>query len=257
MEQKYIYLRPTSDLGVFDQDGNNVYNEVLQNGVYPPGSASLYNLISEEVPDQAATYIKQIANDKKVEKTYIFGIDTKQIPTKIKTSNVTVSINCYQYREADDAKIYPLIYINDVPYTGVVKTGLNGVILGEVEYITPYREDYDGYPDFGTSVFFLNDSAIEAINEFINKNKKFPDIKISFRIVMEKPTTDGKENEVRLSWTQITIFYEDKNNIGIFDKVNGLYKAATVAYKKNGGTWTEISENECKEILKNNTIRRG
>lgn len=257
MEQKYIYLRPTSDLGVFDQDGNNVYNEVLQNGVYPSGVASLYNLISEEEPDESATYIRQFSKNKRVERTYIFGLDTKQIPTKIKTSNAIVSINCYQYREADDAKIYPLVYVNDVPYKGVVKVGLNGAILGEVEYLTPYREDYYGSPDFGTSIFFLSDSAIGAINEFINKNKKFPDIKISFKIVMEKPTTDGKENEVRLSWTQMPVFYEDKNNIGIFDKFGGSYKAATVAYKKTGGTWTEILENECKEILKNNTIRRG
>ena len=63
--------------------------------------------------------------------------------------------------------------------------------------------------------------------------------------------------DVRLSQFYIEIEYTEILNMGIRKKVGGAVKAATAAYRKTNGSWTEITEEEAKDILKNNIITQG
>ena len=69
-----------------------------------------------------------------------------------------------------------------------------------------------------------------------------------------------REDKSQNSYVSQAVFElecEYGDNLDIYDKVNGSYKPAQVAYHKVNGIWTEISEDEAKSILNNNTIRRG
>jgi hypothetical protein len=45
--------------------------------------------------------------------------------------------------------------------------------------------------------------------------------------------------------------------IGISHKVDGEWKQAQAAYQKQNGTWIEITEDECKNLLANSLCDKG
>jgi hypothetical protein len=67
----------------------------------------------------------------------------------------------------------------------------------------------------------------------------------------------GDGGKVFITQAYIEVLYDDVENVGIYDKINGKQKAATATYQKFNGTWSEIPEDEAKTIIKNNTIKRG
>jgi hypothetical protein len=105
-----------------------------------------------------------------------------------------------------------------------------------------------------------DDSIVVAINDYVNKNKTFPEITYSINTdltVVDKNTSKGGTALANLSQACIDILYEDILDIGIHRKVGGVVKAATAAYRKVGGSWAEIPEEEAKDILNNNIITQG
>lgn len=104
-----------------------------------------------------------------------------------------------------------------------------------------------------------NDSSlIKEINAYYEQHKRMPDVEVSLRTVAagytdNKGSTNAAISEI--SQVYLEVVYTD--GIGVYQKVDGQYKEATTAYKKVDRLWIEISESECKEILKNNNILTG
>lgn len=98
-------------------------------------------------------------------------------------------------------------------------------------------------------------SVISSPLEFLSKIQ----MKIRLRAYHQynEGMSKGDGGKVFITQAYIEVLYDDVENVGIYDKINGKQKAATATYQKVNGKWTDIPEDEVKTILKNNTIQRG
>lgn len=125
--------------------------------------------------------------------------------------------------------------------------------------------DYQSEPE----EIALPDEDVQTLNTWLSKAGKgnFPEFSVFVYTINgyneEKEGGSGDSHdkytysEVRLSQLYLEIEYEEVLSIGVHKKVGGEYKAAIGAYRKVDGAWVELTEEEAKSVLKNNTLIRG
>lgn len=209
------------------------------------GTGTDYLKISETKPDGLSTTISAVSSDKDVDKTYIFGLDEFVSSKKITVKSIKIVFCC----SINNSTVLASCYV--------------GLLCQEDTVYGDFSSSDTG--DGGTFVTYekiASSESIEVLQNYVKANKYImPDLQLQVTLHAGYSYNDGmastKVSSVYLTQAYVEIEYEEIENYGVFDKINGTYKATTTAYKKINGAWTEISEYECKEILKNNDIRRG
>lgn len=218
-----IYLRPSADIYV-------------EHALTPSDSAYAYLLICEDVSDGNSTYI--CSTDTVTAPTSKFKLSsTNQIGNKpFIVNSVSIIGEAYTTQDAAGAKNEFALEINGI----------------ETEYVlTQTSKDVD--------ISTQMSSAVGLINDFILTHGTLPDINIIVTSLTFDYTSGNKARSVNSGITQVyvAINYEEIPGIGVYKKVGEQWKEATAAYHKVGGAWVEITEEECKSILQNNTICSG
>lgn len=230
MAEHVVILRPISDI--------------------PENDNPIFLLVNEEVADDSSTEISLRGgvglNGKDEEMDYAFGIDTSQIPSKANVLNVRIMA-----RSRAIGNVYCNItgglYVNDAKVESSTVLNYDRYNQGNNELNNEYQSLF--------LTFTVDD--IKVINTYIKEHKSFPPL--YFYIHLYAATAGEYKNPaiIYLTQTFLEITYNDVVNIGIYEKAGGKQIPSTVAYQKVNSSWSEISEEEAKTILKNNTIRRG
>ncbi|MBO5009581.1 MAG: hypothetical protein J6D20_02615 [Clostridia bacterium] len=207
------------------------------------GTGTSYLQICEEVADDSSTKLGGVSepdqdNDGDYTQTYLFGLNNADIANRV---NIT------------DAKIVYRCRINNS--TETAKCTISLLCDGNTFFSTSSNTDSD-------DVYITNEAIFTDIlqNIVIEKQHRVPDfqMKVQLRANGGYDETYGeKTSSVYLTQAYVEIVYEELPGIGVHKMVNGAVKAATAAYRKAGGAWAEITEEECKSVLQNNIITEG
>lgn len=197
----------------------------------PTDSTAAYLLINEEVADDASTYISLVhsgtnstATSKvnlsgEIPSDFVRATSIKIIHRSISTSSsVTGQLRCI-LACGDDSDEFTGSAIN-TSYTNQELTSLGTIVLNTINQ---------------------NPINIEAL---------------SLEICTEASSTNGKTGKINTTQIYVEITYSDTNDIGVYKKVNDTWKVATQAYRKINGAWTEITADECKQILQSSLCKR-
>lgn len=236
-------LRPCADV--------SVGHEIME------GFSGVYQLINEEEADDSTTYIGSFAE-------FIKETEVNDLRTSIvKLDSIT-----------ETAK---LIYINMF----LVGTAFFDTTSGEDDSYAKCEMylEIDGVTSSSVCIFddILNqtthhfnhayvlnseDEFVQAINNYYNKNGVMPEIKAHLSTnchhIPKGSKASGSGAKAQITQAYVQVIYEGglATNMNIHHKVNGVWKPATKAYQKQGGTWIEITEEECKTILKSHLITK-
>ena len=212
----------------------------------PNGFSGIYELLDEEVTDDSFTEICE-EDDTSTSSTVLVKVPIKKAAIQ---QIRLVSRMCVTEEGDARGEVEFYISVNDsggIPFGTYQSAGYLPTAWVEGEYYT------------FESVIPSDAEVYKDIESYYKINKTMPPLEI--RIVTTGDSSNGyggdKTGSAHVSQVYLEIVYENITNIGIFDKIQSDHKAATAAYKKVGGTWTEISEDEAKATIKNNTIRRG
>ena len=219
-----------------------------------PENTEIYRWISEDVSDGDVDYIyapEPTANSQvSQELLSLFYLNGAIPQNRIKVSSIKIK---YSARETVLCE-----YSSTIRFT---------LISGAIARQTEAKDvtDYLSEPE----EIALPSEDVQKLNEWLSAANKgtFPEFSIFVYTVNGCNVESSKGSmetitsyhyaEVRLSQLYIEIDYEEILDIGVHKKVGGEYKAANAAYRKTGGSWVEITEEECKSILKSNTIIKG
>lgn len=215
----------------------------------PENDNPIFLLVNEEVADDSSTEISLEGgvgfNGESEEVNYAFGIDTSQIPSKANVLNVRLMVRSRAIGNAG-GNITGGLYVNDAKVA-------SSTVLNYSSY-AQYSELTGEYQSLFLA-FTVDD--IKVINTYIKEHKSFPPLYFYIHLYAGVANEYKDAPVIYLTQTYLEITYNDVVNIGVYEKAGGKQMPSTAAYKKVGGAWSEITEDECKEVLKNNTIRRG
>lgn len=234
---------------------------VLEKHIGYPENTSLYRWISEEICDGDVGYI------------YAEAPEGNKDAAKTNTAQTLVY---FKYVIPNKKVTFDNIYLrfcarseNSVENSSKIKFKANGPGLSEIgSSETPYQSLTDEYPAEPDTVLIDGDYT-KKLSNYLSKESAGSTVNIVFLVTTvngySSETNKGSVEtitqytytEVRLSQLYLEIDYNEILDIGVHKKVNGEYKAANAAYRKIGGSWVEITEDECKSILKSNTIIKG
>lgn len=116
---------------------------------------------------------------------------------------------------------------------------------------------HDEYYYTFEAVISRDSEFVKEINNYYRSFGKMPEITVSVLTNGRIDDSNPQKNCYSYVSQVYLVAVHDECGINVFEKYNGNYTMATSAYKRQDGKWVEITENECKETLKNNTIRRG
>ena len=249
MAAQKVILRPISDIsavkGTIDAGTNRSYS------TFPEGTTNLYTLVGEAVADDDATYIEHASSEAiGCDWIYTFGLNTSGIPNNAKITSVTMYIRGKHSVYGNYAYARLAIVVNGVVYYHV------GSKEDASDFgLTTTDPDSITTSIYGTKSKTLTDDGITAINNYIQSNKKLPTLQYAVQVYEKKSGSQGKDYNYR--FTQCHVEIEYTTDIGVHHKANGAWVAATAAYRKVNGAWSEISEDECKAILSSNLIKKA
>lgn len=227
-----IILRPSAD----------IYVDGLKK--MPADSSTYFNLVNEEVCDVSSTYVYlKNASTGEEEGTYQFAVSNfAAVPiNKFKITGIKACIYIWGGPAYEQ---YQISLRFDEIFVGTTKTSLESSHESKLR-----THDMNQSPSYGL--------FIDHLNNYIIQNGLLPnDITGLITLNSNVDTTQKIGSETCVSQIYFEFDYEEITS-SLFDKVGGAYKAATAAYRKVGGAWSEIPEDEAKATIKNNTIRRG
>ena len=235
---KSIILRPSADV-------------LLEHSVYPDASAPGYLQIRDEKCDEESTYIfLSVEGGDYATATSSFKMSASNIINKPSFVTNAIFVICPNYTDVLKGR-------NNV----TVSVFINGAkIVAWDEALVWGTTNTDVKDDFQPITKELTD-VIFVINEYISSTGALPDVEISISSQVSGTANNEKSSDApktqKISQIYIELICEVEENIGIFDKINGTYKASSRVYKKTDNLWSEISDTEAKTILKNNDILRG
>lgn len=208
----------------------------------PEGFSGVWDLINEEKADGDSTRIEAYVHGKGNNESNLsseVGFRTIHFNKKRITQIIlTISFKCQKSMFESSVNI---------DYT-ITSAGQKSVWLVASDIVTTL-----GYI---TKDFVADETLISAINSHIESTGYLPEIRLKIQTNLYVEENKDSSNEYYITQAYITLTYED-GTIGIRKKNGGAVKAATAAYRKLGGSWVEVTEEETKDILKNNIITEG
>jgi hypothetical protein len=218
-----FYLRPSEDISV-------------EHDMRPSGSTSAYLLLNEEVSDEAGTYIKSGVHRSAHTETSSFKFSGVVPNEEIRITELNFVANGHRFES--DMRNFCTVTIGE---QSVSKT---------ISFDTAYSSDYSDVSEL-----------VDSLNDYIKANGagSFPEVIASVTTDTESQPDDLKQQYPYTCFSQlyIEVTYKTVTGLGIYRKSGGAVKAATAAYRKLGGSWVEITEEEAKGVLKNNIITQG
>lgn len=249
VENTTIYIYPPV-VECYLEGGEDIFRpseDIAVGHSIPSGFTTVYQLINEEEADDSSTEI--------------FSDGTESYPDA--SSTVLVNILMQQV-SIKQIRLVSRIFVGwDGSSTADVsfRLSVNGAQFNTVQQSAVYRGSAwmtDSYYTFEAVITSCSD-ILKEINSYYKIHKTMPPVEILINTNgdFSEGTTGLKMASAKVSQVYLDVVYEDITNIGIFDKVGGKQMPSTAAYQKVNSSWSEISEDEAKTILKNNTIRRG
>jgi hypothetical protein len=234
---------------------------VLSNHKGYPENTALYRWISEEVCDGDETYIYAPApegskNDlvEQISETLVY-FEYKVPDKKINIENIKIKYCAKSSKYASsNSKIWFDLTVSSSAEIGTYRTTLESLT--------------EEYPTESSEIT-IDDDYTQKLNNALSKKSAGSSEKFYFKVSTANGYNYEQEKgsletitfytyvDVRLSQFYIEIEYTEILNMGIYKKVAGAVKAARATYRKLGGSWVEITEEEAKGVLKNNIITQG
>lgn len=226
-------LRPSADIITPTQYG----------ALVPHDSTTAYLLVNEEISDEDSTYLFSESGGDLETITASFNLSGAIPKEKIKI--IGIKVYCSMKVHLDN--------INTCNGGVIATMKLNENTSDEVRLGFKKTESWELVCDS----IYLNHSFENEINSSIASNGS----QILSNLVLNiNISTDGDNegNDMKgggdygvcyVSQTYVELFYTTGYNI--YHKTNNSWNQVMKAYKKQNGSWIEISENECKSILSN------
>lgn len=216
-----------------------------------------YLAINEEVADGDATKIINI-RDYDTPDSSIFKLAGIVPNEKIKIIDIKVCVNALIWAEngasggSSSVSIDVMLSVNGTTIDPYTICNLHSQINSNVN--TPYT--------LYESVNFDNENILKnTINNYLlsSEYKNLPDIELTITTTVKAAQDDKGRGKAGVYITQAYVVCSFDTNFGlsIHKKVNGSWLQAQAAYQKQNGTWVEITEDACKEILQNNLLNSG
>lgn len=226
---KSFILRPSADIKV----GHNIT---------PSDSLYAYQLINESVHDGNATAL--IATGDEIENLITYTSNFKlggAIPPISEITDVIVGmVVCTPYPD--------LYGVADIHF---IDLSVDGILCGQKFVCSRTTEEWYLHT-------VTHPEAVNIINNHLRDYATFPELSLSLTSEMDGLNSMGnKSSQTDTYITQVYVEFRYFSDKEIYQKNDGKYKYASGTYQKIDGSWSEISEDEAKTILKNNTIRRG
>lgn len=216
----------------------------------PSGFSGVYQLINEEVADDATTCIGT--------GTIKAGGDSEEIVDL--TSVVALISGEFSKKNVVSMKLVSRINIeNPSTYGGDVYVSCAITVGDDVVEFIPFSTDTaDVYETRITEAIEPYATIVQAINSYIKSNDALPEIKLSIN-TYAKSTGGGNGKQgsavsAYVTQAYLELYYEDDLGFNIHRKVNGTWLQVQAAFKKQNGAWVELTEDECKQELNNAPI---
>ena len=195
--------------------------------LYPSDSTAAYLLINEETDDGSSTYITSNSSSGLTSKFALSGNIPSELAKVTNIKVVHVSSNAASN------------------YTSIINYSLeiDGTKVSVSDSFSPSDTSYIVYEKNITDTTFLNK---------LNSSGAFSDLTLT----ITSSCASNKSYKVNTTQVYLEVTYNTAD-IGVHKKINGSWVAATQAYQKTNGAWTEITADECKAILQNSLCKRG
>lgn len=227
---KSIILRPQEDIKLnYDENESSRFFKI------PSENSNAYSLINEQNSDEDSTCIYTDSSKALVQFRLDGIIPSKKI--QIKGLILACSVKSENFGTFDSANFS--VYLNNTKY------------------------EFGNYGDSSSESWNLKTVKMETeskivcdINSYIeqNSNEILHDIIVEISV---DTNHDGYKAFPTLYISQIYLEVLYDYGFSLYRKVSGTLVNSTAAYRKVNDAWAEISEDECKNILQNNTIRSG
>jgi hypothetical protein len=216
----------------------------------PSGFTGVYQLINEEVADDATTSIGD---------TVKAGTDVDE------ESDLTsiVSLAGGPFSKKNIVLMRPVLRYSSSGSNIVLDGNTSvkvSVIVGDANESFESSASTEGYVTEEGWNLFPKSSVVQEVTSYVKTNKVLPEISLSLCTDVSSSGSSIKQGYLASAYiTQayLEIIYEDALGIGISHKVDGEWKQAQAAYQKQNGTWIEITEDECKNLLASSLCDKG
>lgn len=214
----------------------------------PSGFSGVYQLINEEVADDATTCIGTGTVKGEAENT-----DTVDL-----TSTVALIGGAFSKKNAVSMRLVFRVNIENPTTYGEAQVKCAITAGGAVVAFTTAADTADVYETYITEAIEPYSTIIQDINSYVKSNEVLPEIELSINTYAESNGSGngktGNPSSAYITQAYLELYYEDDLGFNIHRKVNGTWLQVQAAYKKQSGVWVEITEDECKQELNNAPI---
>jgi hypothetical protein len=240
MATNTVYLKPSADI-------------LLEHNVYPETLSAGYLAISEEVNDEGSTYIEMRNADTEnsliVESSFKLSMDTTYRITNINSMMFKIwsdgrgVTDTYTVKDKNGNILW---YVEATRYTDMTNDELvdqNGNVI----------DTYDGGKTTGT---YDCSSLVSILNNLITQSdfkNDFPDLTLHITTNLQAGTSKS-DQFTRISQFVFMLECECASNTDINYKANGTWMPVKTVYRKVDGAWTEMTVDECKNLLSTNLL---
>lgn len=234
MAENTVILRPSADISI----------EHVKK--HPDTLPEHYLAINETICDGEETYIGIDYNSDGIDRpvTSKFALDNIMFENAVDVKKVKIVIVCWVWGQMGTSS-------EDDEYTGNVGCKLfnNEILLFE-------SEKYKTSETMQTYTFEATNVS-EELNNYFNANKTYPNLTLEITTTVFTKGSNKSSDRIKDFITQayVEIEYSEYGK-KIYQKKNNDYKLSKAFFRKQFGSWSEISEDEAKAILTSNTIRR-
>ena len=218
----------------------------------PTGFSKIYDLIDETTSDESVTCISSVSENQTsiVNETSV-----------VKTSKINYTSPVYQIR------LLASIAMTEEDASCIAE------VQGAISFNGKKSYFYQNKPTESSicnrwknnqyytfeKIIPSNSELIKEINSYYSQNKNSQSFEITLKTYAQgyKESDKGTSYKAIAEISQVYLEVICTEGINVYKKVDGNYKEVAAAYKKTNGTWIEIEESECKEILKSSRILTG
>lgn len=219
-----IILRP-----IADYDTGEVVWEI-----YPADLTEKYLAVNEEVCDEDATHITVSAKSDGSSLFYRWGFLLGGNIPDGKIEIVSAVIKAYARKDSGTS------------------AGMGFDVLAGDETVTIARKSL---PDTYGLMTYESEELLAMLNDYIELKGTLPSLTLIADTSMSAGSSKGSAvAALYISQLFMELNYTASFGLNIHRKVNGEWKQAQAAFKKVGGVWTEITEDECRAYMQGNLI---
>ena len=252
------------EIGCLLRGGQAIYrpaSDIAVGHALQEGFSGVYQLLNEENADDDITYIESYgSSDHTVEdlRESIIAVDS-QLPSRVMILQLRLSARLFLSFGSSNVLsratggVTLLVSIPGLVSVSFKQTSAPLSVYGDAAWHEDEYYTFEG-------IISANSSLITAINSYYEMHGVMPEIQVSITTAAEGTQNSSKGNSdgiVRVSQIYLEAVYEDFPCLNIYYKRSNGWTQIQTAYKKQDGSWVEITEDECRDILQNNLLLNG